>query len=235
MKSSNNVLLIDSNKLSNNKLAFDSPVEAGRYKLLSFCLTNNIFNISDNNNKVYFTENSVPLTSTLTNGYYNPSDFRSHLQTKLDATASGTITCSLDDKTNKLTISNDTHNFNFTFATNTTNSARKLLGFNATDGTGASSQTSDNPIDLNSNKCFFVDITENDDKNINGTDYFNTSLMIQTSGDFGETSRYIANDYFAQYIKIRKNKNLNFSFTDINNNAIDLNSEWVMTFGRMNH
>ena len=126
------LLLISSNNLTNNKLTLDYPI-VGEYSLESFVFTNNIYNVTNDNNKVYFTENSVPLTTTLTNGYYDGEDFRSHLQTSMNATASGTITVSLDTNTNKLTISNSTHNFFFTFGTNTTNSARKLLGFNASD------------------------------------------------------------------------------------------------------
>lgn len=224
-------LLIHSKDLTNNRLKLDNIIQ-GHYQLSSFTFTNNIFNITDNNNKIYFTENSVPLTATLTNGFFDTSSITSNLSTALNASASGTITCSLDTNTNKLTISNASHNFYFTFATNTSNSARKLLGFNQTDGTDASSQTSDNPIDLNTHKSFFVNITENNDKNIDAPSFFNTTFMIQASGSFGEVSRYIKNDNMNQYVKFKNVKHLSFRIHDDNNNDIDLNSDWLMVLSK---
>ena len=222
------LLLIDSNDLNNNnELTFDNKIK-GIYELESFAYTNNIYNVDDNNNKVYINENSSDLTATLTNGYYDSNDFKTHLQTQMNAVCTGTISITLDDNTGKLTITNDTHNFYFTFATNTTSTARKLMGFNQSDGTNASSQTSDNPIDVNTHKCFFVNIEENDDKNIDGPSYFNTSLMIQASGSFGETSRYIKNDNFKQYVKFRNEKKIKFKIHDKNNNILNLNSQWLL-------
>jgi hypothetical protein len=225
-------ILIHSKDLTNNTITFDNAIQ-GNYQLLSFCFTNNIFNVSNTNNKVYFNENGSDLITTLTNGYYDSSDFVSHLQTKMTASAVGTINCSLDNNTRKLTISNDTHNFYLTFATNTTNSARKLLGFDESDGSNASSQTSNNPIDLNKHKCIFINIEENDNKNIDSVSFFNTSLMIESSGSFGETSRYIKNDYNNQYVKFRNVKKLTFKIHDEYNNTINLNSEWILVLGKI--
>ena len=226
------LLLIDSNDLNNNdELTFDNKIK-GMYELESFTFTNNIYNIDDNNNKVYINENSINLTATLTNGYYDSNDFKNHLQTQMNAVCNGTISITLDDNTRKLTISNDTHNFYFTFATNTSSSARKLLGFNQSDGTNASSQTSDKAIDLNTHKCFFINIEENNDKNIDAPNYFNTSLMIQASGSFGETSRYIKNDNFKEYVKFRNEKKIKFKIHDKNNNTLNLNSEWFLVLSQ---
>ena len=227
------LLLIDSNDLNaNNELKFDNKIK-GEYELESFVFTNNIYNVDDNNNKVYFNENTSDLTATLTNGYYDETDFRTHLQTQMNAVASGTITITLDSNTNKLTISNDTHNFYFTFATNTSNSARKLLGINATDGTNGMTQTSDNPIDLNTHKCFFVNIQENENKNVDAPSYFNTSFMIQSSGAFSETARYIRNDNFRQVAKFRNEKKITFKIHDKSNNVLNLNSEWFMLLSQI--
>ena len=222
------LLLIDSNDLNtDNQLTFDNKIK-GDYELESFVFTNNIYNVDGTNNKVYINENSSNLTATLTNGFYDSDDFRTHLQTQMNAVCSGTISITLNDNTGKLTISNDTHNFYFTFATNTTNSAKKLLVFNESDGTNASSQTSDVAIDLNTHKCFFINIDENNNKNIDAPSYFNTSLMIQATGSFSETSRYIKNDNFKQYVKFRNEKKIKFKIHDKNNNVLNLNSEWLM-------
>ena len=227
------LLLIDSNDLnSDNQLTFDNKIQ-GDYQLETFVFTNNLYNVDDTNNKVYINENSNNLTATLTNGFYDSNDFRTQLQTQMNAVCSGTISITLDDNTGKLAISNDTHNFYFTFATNTTNSARKLMGFNQSDGTNASSQTSDIAMDLNTHKCFFVNIEENNNKNIDSPSYFNTSLLIQATGSFGETARHIKNDNFNQYVKFRNEKKIKFKIHDKSNNTLDLQSEWFMVLRQL--
>ena len=227
------LLLIDSNDLNaNNELTFDNKI-SGEYELESFVFTNNLYNIDDNNNKVYINENSNNLTATLTNGFYDSNDFKTELQSQMNAVCSGTITITLDNNTGKLTISNDTNNFYFTFATNTTASARKLMGFNESDGTNGMTQTSDNPIDLNTHKCFFVNIEENVDKNIDSPSYFNTSLLIQASGSFSETARHIKNDNFNQYVKFRNQKKIKFKIHNRMNNTLNLNSQWFMVLRQL--
>lgn len=217
-------LYLHSSDTTNNKFKLDEPI-SGLWKLQSFCCTNNIFNVNNNNNKIYINENGTDYTVTLTNGYYDFNSLQSHLQTQITSTISGTMTVTTDSNTNKYTFSN-TITFYFTFGTNTTNSARKLIGFNQIDGTTSTTQTSDNPIDLNNHKSFFINISENDDRDIIGTSYFNTSLFISGEGGFGDIIRYKNVDNFNQFVKFRNTKTLEFSFHDINNNTIDLNSDY---------
>ena len=219
-------LYLDSNKSNNNKFTLDDRI-SGEYKLTSFYFTNNVYNVNDNNNKIPFIENNISYTATLTNGYYDSSDFVSHLSTILNNEAIGTITITLDENTRKLTIT-DTLNIHFTFGSNTNNSGNKLMGFNETDGTANTTQVSENAIDLNSCKNIFINISENDDKNIIGTEYFDSSLIITGLGEFGEMVRYIDNDNFDQYIKMRNTKYLELNFHDSNNNEISLNSEYIL-------
>ena len=225
------LLFLDSTKSSNNVYKLDKRIE-GVYKLLSFVTTNNMFNVNNNNNKIYWNENGSDLTTTLTNGYYSSDDFKTHLSTQLNSSASGTVTVTLDDNTRKLTIA-DTLNFYFTFGTNTSNSARKLIGFNEADGANGASHTSDNPIDLNTYKNIFITIEQDDHRNIEGQDFFNHSFVINGTGAFGEICRYINQDNFDQYIKLRKTKMLKVIFYDINNNIIDLNSEYQLILQKM--
>ena len=83
-------LYLDSNKSNNNKFALDNPIN-DKYKLISFYFTNNIYNINDTNNKIPFIENSISYTATLTNGYYDSTDFINHLSIILNNEAIGTI------------------------------------------------------------------------------------------------------------------------------------------------
>ena len=227
----NKLLFLDSKKASNNIFSLDNRI-CGVYKLLSFIYTNNIYNVTDKNNKIYWNENGVNLETSLTNGYYDSTDFTSHLLSKLNNDASGTVNVSLDTNTRKYTIT-DTQNFYFTFGSNTGNTARRLLGFNESDGTNSTSQTSSVPIDLNTCKNVFVTVEQDDHRLLEGIDFFNKSLVISGSADFGETLRYIDVDNFSQYVKFRDTKKLKLEFHDTSNNTIDLNSEYQIIFRKM--
>lgn len=220
-------LYLDSNNSSNNKYTLDYPIE-GRWKLLSFAFTNNIYNVNDTNNKIYFNENGVGLKASLTNGYNNENELATNILNAMQSVASGTITTSFDDKSSKYTISN-TLPFYFTFGTNTAYSAHKLLGFNQVDGTPSmTSQTSQVPIDLNTYKEIFINFDENDDREIIGVNYFNTSLWIYGNGTIGELVRYNYQDFTEQYMKFRRTKSITVRIHDLNNNDINLNSEYSL-------
>ena len=175
---------------------------------------------------MYLNETGNDLVSTLVNGYYDATDLTTMLSQQLNAVAGGTVSVSLDDNTKKFTITN-TNNFYFTFGTNTSNSARKLLGFNASDGTNNTSHTSDNCIDLNTYKNVFIDIEQNDRHNINSVGYYNTSLIINGTGTFGELFRYIPKDNIDQYIHFTRGiKKITLRFHDNNNSDISINSDY---------
>ena len=219
------ILFLHSDKAFNNIFTLDKKI-VGEYRLLSFVSTNNIYNVSDNNNKIYWTENSVDKITILTNGHYNYVDFKSHVSTQLNNTGSGTVSVTFNENTRKFTIT-DTLSIYFTFGTNTSNSARKLLGFNESDGTPSLfTQTSDTAIDLNPCKNIFINIKQDNHKNIEGIDFFNSSLVINGIGEFGEILRYIDVDNFYQITKFRQTKQLKVSFHDATNNSIELNSEY---------
>ena len=219
------ILILHSDKSNNNNFTLDNSIE-GVYRLISFVATNNIYNVNDNNNKIYVNENGTDYTITLTNGYFDSSDFQTNISTAMNAVLTGTISISYDDNTNKYTITN-TLPIYFTFGSNTTNSARKLLGFNQTDGNpSTTTQTSDNPIDLNTCKNIFITITEDDNRNIEGIDFFNCSLIVNGISDFGGIMRYVDIDNFSQIVKFKNTKNLNVSFHDASNSNINLNSEY---------
>lgn len=226
-------LYLDSNKASNNTYQLDKTI-SGKWKLINFSFTNNIFNVNDNNNKIYFNENGVDLTATLSNGYYDAgSALTSNISTALNNVATGTITVDFDDTTNKYTITN-TLNFYFKFGSSTKNSARKLLGMTASDGTNSTTQTSNNPIDVNTYKNIFINISQNDDKDIFGQNYFSTSFTITGTGTFGELIKYIYKDFSEQYVKLNNTKHITVKIHDLNNDELELNSEYSLILEQMN-
>ena len=224
------ILYLDSQNSTNNSFKLDDPVH-GAYKLLSFTCTNNLYNVNDYNNKIYINENGTDFTLTLTNGYYDINDLETHLEQIFNADINGTLTVTTNTITNKFTFSN-TLPFYFTFSTNTHNSARKLLGLNAVDSESSTSKISDIPIDLNTYKDIFINIKQNDDRNILSSNHFNTSFIVNGTGSFGETLRYINDDNFNQEAKFYNTKALTLRFHDINNNDIDLNSDYQIILQR---
>ena len=221
------VLYLHKSQASNNVHTLDESI-IGRFKLVGFCFTNNIYNVTDNNNKIYLRELANDVVVTLTNGFYDPSDFVTELSDVLNNGCVGTINVVRDTKTNKLTITN-TFSFYFTFGSNTNNSARKLLGFDETDGSGLTSQTSENAIDLNPYKDIFLDISQVATRNVNGKNYFKTTFIVNGNGTFGEIFRYIPNDNFEQYVCFKEaTKKIEIKIHDLNNNSIDLNSDYSL-------
>ena len=220
-------LYLDSRKSVNNKFTLDAAIE-GKWELISFVSTNNIFNVNTNNNKVYLFDGS-DVIATLPVGSYDITDLKTALATAINDVASSTYTVSVDLNTNKYTITNtDDNEFHFTFGSNTTNSARQLLGFNGSNGDNSTTHTSDNPVDLNPHKNLFINICENDDRDVTGQSYFNTSLVINGNGAFGEIMRYVKRDNFNQFLKFRNTKNIEVKFHDLNHKIIELNSDYVI-------
>lgn len=224
------ILYLDSNTATNNDFKLDRPV-TGKFKLLSFTCTNNIQNVNEYNNIVYITENSVDYQIELPTGYYDIYDLKSMLEDEIGSMLMGTFSVDLDEQTRKYTFSN-TIPFYFKFSTNTSKSARKLLGINAVDTSSSTSYTSDVPVDVNTYKNIFINILQHDDRNIRSINHFTTSFIINGSASFGETLRYINQDNFDQYAKFEKTKTLTIRFHDINYNPIDLNSDYQIILQR---
>lgn len=225
--------LKSSNLNTNNQWKLDKPI-TGLYKLVAFVSTNNMYNVNDTNNKIYLNESGNDLTAILTNGYYDAIDLRSEISSKLNSVCGGTVTVTFNSNVRKYTITN-TNNFYFKFGSNTSNSARKLVGFNASDGSNNTTHTSDNCIDLNTYKNVYINIKESDDRNIYGMNYFSTSLVVCGDGNFGELMRYKPNEHFDQYIKFSKSvKILKIRMHDADNNDINLNSEYSIILQKIN-
>ena len=103
-----------------------------------------------------------------------------------------------------------------------------MLGFNESDGVASTSQTSDICIDLNTYKQIFINIAENNDKNIQGSGYFDTTFAIENLQNFGEIMNYNKQYGYEQYVKFHNNKTLDIIFHDIDKNIININSDYII-------
>lgn len=209
----------------------------GNYKLLDFEMTDNIYNVTENNNKMYVNVNeATDHILTLTKGFYTASQLTTEVKTQLDTIPSHTFTATHSSKTGKMTIQiSGSNTFGFTFGTNTANSARKLLGFNEADNTTLATQTSPNAIDLNPYKVIYINFEEDSYQHIVGghENGFTASLAISGESSFGGVLRYSPEDSGEQVLSFTKSPLiLSYRFIDENDNAVNLNgSDWIMTLG----
>lgn len=227
-------IISSENKLG-NLITLDESL-SGIYKLILFTTTNNLYNITDNNNKIYVKINLVLKTATLTNGSYDSTDLKSHMETILTALeASTTFTITLDSNTNKYTFTSIGNHHSFEFADNTTNSARKLLGFDEENTLGASFiTTSTNGIQLSPNKIIYMRLREEDNQLVQGQNHFLASFFLYDNSSFGDVFRYENDKNYIQSVKFNRNKNLTSRFYDENWNDIDLNgSDWTLILQRI--
>src|SRR3972149_2070716 len=86
---------------------FNPPVEArGPLKLRLIELPQSAYNIGDNSDAFLdITYDGTPDVADLTPGFYaNGADLASHIETRLQADVSATLTCVYDDTTSRITI-----------------------------------------------------------------------------------------------------------------------------------
>ena len=175
------IIIIQSTNTIGNITTLDETIK-GKYKLSLFTSNNNFYNVNDFNNKVYVNVNSTDYTITLTNGFYTPSTFISYLGNALTTATGETFTITKNDTTRKFTTTCSV-SFQYTFATNTQNSASQLIGVNA-DTTSSTSYTSSNTWDLSPIKLIFCNIHQDKNKIFN-TNMISSSCVISTDSEFG--------------------------------------------------
>lgn len=201
----------------------------GSYAIHAFYGHNAFYNITANNNKVYVNDNSVSYIVTLDSGNYSSEDLREHLQTKLNAMGgSNSYTVTYSSITAKYTFTGDTNNFYFEFGTNTSNDARKLLGFNATDGTGALTQVSNNVIQLSIHPIIYARIKQDICYKVMSKNHFYASFMIFDKSSFGESLRMVDVNH-PVIVQLKRTKAIDITFFDEDHNELDFNgTEWSL-------
>lgn len=111
------------------------------------------------NDKIYITvAGPTTYTATLTEGNYTFANLIVEVQTQINAayTPDNNFTVTQSALTEKITVTHSGTNFQLTWSTNTTASARKLLGFSETDTTSGLSSTSDIIPKLSHDDTLFI-------------------------------------------------------------------------------
>lgn len=111
------------------------------------------YNINSTNNTIVFKDTTgVTCTATLTIQNYSASQLATAIATQMSATTThGVYACSYNAQTNKFTI-NETSgptNFQLLFSSGGLSQPLNLIGFTATDLTGAATYTSQNGANMN--------------------------------------------------------------------------------------
>lgn len=196
-------------------------VNCKRITLKRATIFNSNYLINDNNNKLYYSSDVVPLTQwTLTNGNYNITQLCSHLQTLIAATYVGT-TVVYNSITQKITITGLPSNVNLYFNLNTQLS--KILGFNNTQiTTNGSAVTSNNSVYLsNAYYTLRYDGIFNRDEHINDANdiIFNDvqqGAMLNYNRDIFEQDEIKNQDKLLSNIEV--------TIRDEYNNIVDFNN-----------
>lgn len=193
------------------------------------------------NDTIYFNETSVgDLNCQLSPGEYNITELLSEIGSKMTtASGSSTYTASVNNISNKITITSNTNTFIMKFGTSTTNTSRKILGFNESDSSTASlSQTSDNIYNLNPIDACHIEISNFDhifETETKSPAYY--QLTVPLDANFGDIVNYEhTHGEFHQVITIKSNSTRILKIKVFNNDDYiqSLNgSDWYMILRKL--
>ncbi len=151
------------------KIIFPTVENVVRVRINEAVIPNAQYNIYSFANTIYFTEKTgvteTNYSATMTNGNYDTTTLPTEIARAMNAAVNLTWTCTYNDTTEKLTITrgDGAGTFKFKWATNASSnlSAQEQLGFAKADSTSyATSQTSDNIVQLSGPNYIEVDIDE---------------------------------------------------------------------------
>lgn len=199
-----------------NFTALGSPVEAGTYEVLFFNNRNNLYNVDDTNNEIYFGEDGAGnFLVTLTNGYYTADELRSHVETEMNTSGgAGTYTITYDSNTNKYTFTvagAPPNTFQFLWGDNSAQPlANLLLGFDVVNSVDLISFSSTQSIELDTYSALLINIVEDGLKNVTLVDGTEYSLIFPITSAYAESSDNLKSQTFNQTVSfINSMNNLN--------------------------
>ena len=207
----------------------------GKYEIIYVSIYNTVYPVNSTNNIIYFNENATNKTATIPVGVYSTSGSNSILTAVGNAltTASGgfaTFTATISSITNFITITS-TQNFSLKLATNTSNSAYKIIGFTQTDTSAATTQTGSTIPNLSGNSSISLNIA-----NISASWLGRSSgqILVPLDVGFGALKYYIK-DNFCQVINFtRETTNISVKVCDTDGKTLDLNgSEWEVALRKI--
>jgi len=168
------VVISSDDKYKNSESTHDFTVKldhridhALSVSIIDVIIPNSMYAINSSNNLIYFAEGGSTFTATITPGNYTRTELETEIDTQMAAVGAHTYSSSISVITGKCTISDSTGNFTLEFASNTTNSMAKILGFTETDTSSASSHVGTNVVCLMGlDQYLYVEVDANSDVSI---------------------------------------------------------------------
>lgn len=214
-------------------LNLNSQPLRGRYKLDYIFYPNTQYNINSTNNKVYFTDTGAR-TGTITPGYYTSSNFHTAVQTAMNSAPSsaGDYTVTISSTSSKLTVAKGASTFSFTFGTNTSNSARKSMGFASSDASAGASQVGAYPVNLSERQCLLFDLGVKSGFSTSDGRGYNFFLPVNVNS--GEIITYNSEENAKQAIEFENPvQTLSIKVYDESGNLYDSNNaDWFLKLSR---
>lgn len=189
-----------------NLATLGSPVEAGTYEMLSFNSRNNVYNVDDSNEEIYFSEDggAEEGPAILPHGYYaSQADLAVAVELAMETAGSGTYTIVYTALTNtyNVAVSAGATTFNFNWGSNSGQPiANLLLGFSAVNTADVADVDSDIGVDLDPHSNIIIDIAEDGLKNITLIDGTEHSLIVPLDVPYNEEMDGLKNQTFSQTI-----------------------------------
>lgn len=225
--------IIKSSDVSNNYINTIETLK-GKFILHSFTFTNNLYNITSNNNILPYQEGATYTAIELTQQFANGNEIATDIQTKINAVSGGIASVTYNSSSGKFTITNTT-NFYLKFGDVVTNTANNLLGFLKQNTTNATSVTSNNVAHLIPFQTININIDQDKKKSIKNENYTENTFLITGTSNFGDAFVYVSqnNDIHPQICEFKPTKRIKITFFDENDNELQLN-DWVLVLSSLN-
>lgn len=231
----------DSGTSSNLLVKLPLPLKAKKIVFTHFSLNNSFYNVSSANSSLQFVDTTSNVrNASVTVGFYSTGALlATAVQTAINAAGgTGTYTCTYNGTNGKFTIAETSGptNFGLRFATGT-NQIYEVLGFAATNLTGASSYTSPNVADFNgpnyiylssgalAGGCWKAPVFRKRQSNV--------ILKIPITAGFASSNNYTnsLSEMCIEYSNEVSVPNLDFQILYPNGTELDLNGgSWSLSF-----
>lgn len=196
-------------------------VISGNFRLASFHINENLYNVTSYNNTFEWDGADY----TLTPGVYTGSTLAAEIQTQITGTLANFV-CTYNDTTKKLTLINSPPD-GVPHLSFVGHNSHDVLGFPKNYAQALTSldvdQTSTYPIDVTGEKHLYIKFNEADSYNILGNSVLNASLFIKKDNANGY---HFTEDNCNQIIKFMNNKKLEYKFVNVNGQVIDPMVNW---------
>ncbi len=204
----------------------------GRWRLCQAYVPVSQFNVGATNNVIYFYENNVAKTATLTPGYYDSNSLLTEVATQMNAASGGYAAYSVTQSALPLRITiASTQPFSLQFQTYTANSAASILGYLPVDTALATSQLATNISNLLSVRSYNISIN-NQSGFLDATGRLCT-FVIPVMSNTGGLAVYEPSITFPQHIDFcQPTATLKIQVTDDNGTPIALSCDFFLILGK---